>query len=157
MAGPEPKVEAWRALLEAHAAVLDHLSAELEMETSLPVTFYDVLLHLNEAPGHQLPMHELAARVLISKSGLTRLVDRMTAEGLVERRRGDDDRRVVYAGLTESGRTRLVGAAPVHLRGIDEHFGRHLSEGEADTLRTLLRRVADANGTPGNGSRSPRS
>jgi len=132
---------AWRSLLEAHAVLLDRLSRELEAETGLPVGFYDVLLHLNEAPQRRLPMHELAHRVLISKSGLTRLVDRMVAEGYLEREPAEDDRRVVYACLTASGRDRLVGAAPVHLRGIAEHFGRHLSDAEADTLRELLGRV----------------
>lgn len=139
------KVDAWRSLLEAHARVVERLTGDLETELGLPLTFYDVLLQLNEAPGHRLPMRELADRVLISKSGLTRLVDRMTAQGLVARTPCATDRRVVYAALTDVGRSRLVGAAPVHLRGIDEHFGRHLSDAEAQTLRSLLGRVVDAN------------
>lgn len=142
------KVEAWRTLLEAHARVLDRLSDELEAEAGLPITFYDVLLHLNQAPGRRLPMHELAERVLLSKSGLTRLVDRMASNGLVERKPCAEDRRIVFAVLTPAGRERLVGAAPVHLRGIDEHFGRHLSDEEADTLRALLARLAPGNGAP---------
>lgn len=146
MRAPEAKLDAWRALLEAHATVLEQLSEELEHEMGLPITFYDVLLHLNEAPDRRLPMRELAERVLLSKSGLTRLVDRMVAEGLVERAACESDRRIVYAVLTTAGRERLVGAAPVHLRGIEEHFGRHLTDNEADTLRGLLQRVAGANG-----------
>lgn len=143
---PHRKIAAWRALLEAHARVLDNLADELEVEMGLPVAFYDVLLQLNEAQDHRLPMRELADRVLLSKSGLTRLVDRMVGEGLVEREPSAADRRVIYAVLTEAGRSRLIGAAPVHLRGIEEHFGRHLNDLEADTLRTLLQRVANANG-----------
>lgn len=126
--------------------MLDHLSEELETEAGLPVGFYDVLLHLNEASDHRLPMHELAARVLLSKSGLTRLVDRMAAEGLVRREPGTEDRRIVHATLTPAGRERLVGAAPVHLRGIEQHFGCHLSDDEAATLHDLLTRVRDGNG-----------
>lgn len=137
------KLAAWRALLEAHAVLIDRLSAELEVEAGLPVTFYDVLLHLNEAPERRLPMHELARRVLLSKSGLTRLVDRMATEGYVEREPCGEDRRVVYARLTDPGRERLVGAAPVHLRGIEEHFGSRLTDDEAETLRVLLERVVD--------------
>lgn len=142
----ERKVAAWRSLLEAHARILDRLAGELEREMALPITFYDVLLHLNEAQGHRLPMRDLADRVLLSKSGLTRLVDRMAADGLVDRQPCDDDRRVVHAVLTEKGRSRLVGAAPVHLRGIEQHFGQHLSEDEAETLRELLERLVRANG-----------
>lgn len=148
MAAPalQGKVAAWRALLEAQARVLDHLADELEHQAGLPVTFYEVLLQLSEAPGGRLPMRELAERVLLSKSGLTRLVDRMVGAGLVERSPSTEDRRIVYAVLTGSGRERLVGAAPVHLRCVEQHFGRHLTDGEADTLRSLLERVATANG-----------
>ena len=142
------KAAAWRALLTAHSRVLGQLADELETEIGLPVSFYEVLLALSETPGERLPMRALAERVLLSKSGLTRVVDRMVVEDLVERHPSADDRRVIYACLTELGRARLARAAPVHLRGIEEHFGRHLNDAEADTLQHILRRIARANGRP---------
>ena len=81
----ERSMRAWRLFLEVHARVVNRLELELRDETGMPLTWYDVLVQLSEAPGHKLRMQELARRVLISKSGLTRLVDRLCAAGYVER------------------------------------------------------------------------
>jgi DNA-binding MarR family transcriptional regulator len=102
--------------------------------------WYDVLVSLANAGG-RLRMQELADRVLFSRSGLTRLVDRMTAAGLVSRERCEDDRRGTFAVLTRGGVARLREAAGVHLRGIHDHFTRHLSDDDVRALTGALVKV----------------
>jgi DNA-binding MarR family transcriptional regulator len=144
-ARPDPaQLAAWRRLLEAHATVTELLERELVAERGLPLSRYDVLLNLAEAPGGRLRMQELSASVLLSKSGLSRLVDRMVEAGLVRRERCQDDRRGWFAVLTDQGRSALRRAAPVHLRGIQEHFVRHLKPEEVEVLATALARVVAA-------------
>lgn len=138
------KLGAWRTLLEAHARVTQRLAAELEAETGLPLSWYDVLYQLYEAPGQQLRMLELADAVLLSKSGLTRLVDRMAAESLVERVPCEDDARGFFVHLTAAGQQRFRRAAPVHLAGIEQHFANLLGNEEAQELNRILGPVADA-------------
>lgn len=142
-------MEAWRAFLEAHARVVRVLEAELQAEKALPLPWYDVLVQLEEAEGHRLRMTELAARVLLSKSGLTRLVDRMCADGLVARSADDSDRRGRWVSLEPAGIARLHDAAPVHMRGVEAHFANHLDAGEATALATILRRIATDACRPG--------
>jgi len=144
-ARPDPaQLAAWRRLLEAHATVTELLERELVAERGLPLSRYDVLLNLAEAPEGRLRMQELSASVLLSKSGLSRLVDRMVEAGLVRRERCQDDRRGWFAVLTDQGRSALRRAAPVHLRGIQEHFVRHLKPEEVEVLATALARVVAA-------------
>ena len=144
-ARPDPaQLSAWRRLLEAHATVTELLEHELVTERGLPLSRYDVLLNLAEAPGGRLRMQELSASVLLSKSGLSRLVDRMVEAGLVRRERCQDDRRGWFAVLTDQGRSALRRAAPVHLRGIQEHFAQHLEPEEVQVLTTALARVVAA-------------
>jgi DNA-binding MarR family transcriptional regulator len=140
----ERHLAAWRSLLEVHATVVELLSRELEEQRGLPLGWYDVLLTLDQAPEQRLRMQELAQSVLLSKSGLTRLIDRMEAEGLVRRERCPSDRRGAFAVLTPEGRSAFRRAAPVHLRGIQEHFARHLDDDEAATLHDALARVTSA-------------
>ena len=134
----------WRLLLEAHAALTDLLERELVAERGLPLNRYDVLLNLAEAPDGRLRMQELSESVLLSKSGLSRLVDRMVEAGLVRRERSQADRRGWYAVLTDQGRSALRRAAPTHLRGIQEHFARHLDTAEVQVLAAALGRVVAA-------------
>ena len=144
-ARPDPaQLAAWRLLLEAHATTTELLERELVAERGLPLTRYDVLLNLAEAPGGRLRMQELSASVLLSKSGLSRLVDRMVDAGLVRRERCQDDRRGWFAVLTDQGRSALRRAAPVHLRGIHEHFASQLSPEEVEVLTAALSRVVAA-------------
>jgi DNA-binding MarR family transcriptional regulator len=144
-ARPDPaQLSAWRLLLEAHAATTELLERELVAERGLPLSRYDVLLNLAEAPGGRLRMQELSASVLLSKSGLSRLVDRMVEAGLVRRERCQDDRRGWFAVLTDQGRSALRRAAPIHLRGIHEHFARHLEPEEVQVLAAALSRVVAA-------------
>jgi len=138
------RLAAWRAFLEAHAALLDVLGAELEQERRLPLAWYDVLVQLSEVPEGRLRMQELARSLLISKSGLTRLVDRMEKAGYVERQPCPADLRGTFAVLTPAGRSALREAAPVHLRGVQQYFTRHLSATEAETLRAAFTRIREA-------------
>jgi DNA-binding MarR family transcriptional regulator len=140
----QARMRAWRAFLVAHARVTDTLATELEAETKLPLTWYDVLVQLSEADENKLRMQDLARAVLLSKSGLTRLVDRMASEGLVTREPCLDDRRGTFVCLSPAGRNRLDGASPTHLRGIAEHFTSYLTEAEAKTLHALLDRIVQA-------------
>jgi DNA-binding MarR family transcriptional regulator len=142
----EERAGAFPALLRAHAAVLCHLTRELEEQTGLPLTWYEVLLHLNAAPDRRLRIQDLADRVILSRSRVSRLVDEMTRAGLVARQADPADGRGCYAALTPDGRHRFRRAAPVHLRGIEEHFGRHLSAAEQETMKRALERVAAAEG-----------
>jgi DNA-binding MarR family transcriptional regulator len=154
---PDPRhLAAWRSLLQAHAALTELLERELVTERGLPLSRYEVLLYLAESPDGRLRMQELADSVLLSKSGLTRLVDRMEAAGLVRRERCPDDRRGAYAVLTEHGRAVLRRAAPVHLRGIQEHFGRHVGEDEARAVSAALDRVVAAARAARAGAAGPR-
>lgn len=140
----EKDLVAWRAFLEAHAFVLSKLADELEAEREMPLGWYDVLVQLSEAEGNKLRMTELADRVLLSKSGLTRLVDRMCDAGLVSRMADEEDRRGRWVEMTKLGRQRLVDAAPVHMRGVHQYFTDYLSDEEAAVLGAALRRIADA-------------
>lgn len=141
--GPqEPQLAAWRAFLRAHATVMDRLDHELQAEQGLLLTWYEVLLHLAEAPDDRLRLSDLASRLLVSRSGITRLVDRMVGAGLIERQACPTDRRGSFAVLTGDGRARLRRAAPVHLRGIEEHFARHLRPEEVGPVRAAMERLA---------------
>ena len=138
------RVGVWRSFLRAHAAVVRELERELAAEAGMPLGWYDVLLQLVEAPGHRLRMAELADRVLLSRSGLTRLVDRLQAEGLVRREPSTDDARGTYTVLTDAGLARLRGAAPVHLAGVRRHWLAHFTDDELRTLDALLSRIEPA-------------
>ncbi len=131
------EMAAWRAFLRAHATVIRRLEAELVAEHDLPLASYDVLVQLSEAPDRRLRMTELADRVLLSRSGLTRLVDRLVRDGLVQRQACPEDARGMLAVLTPAGLERLERAWPTHLRGVAAHLER-LSPEEVETLAALL-------------------
>jgi DNA-binding MarR family transcriptional regulator len=135
------RVEVWRSFLRAHASTVRELERELAAEAGMPLAWYDVLLQLVEAPDHRLRMAELADRVLLSRSGLTRLVDRLQAEGLVRREPSQDDARGTYTVLTTAGFDRLRRAAPVHLDGVARHWLGHFTDDELRQLGSLLRRI----------------
>ncbi len=138
----ERGMRAWRGLLQAHAHVTRVLEAELEAIHHLPLASYDVLVQLAEAPNHELRMSELAQAVLLSRSGLTRLVDRLEREGLVTRRTCPSDARGTLATLTPQGLDRLRAASGTHLKGVSRHVLSHFSRAEQDQLAELLGRLS---------------
>lgn len=142
--GPrDPRLETWRSFLVAHAQIRRQLERELQAEQSLGLGEYEVLLLLARAEHRQLRMSELADRLVLSRSGVTRLVDRLEAESLVERTSCATDRRGSWATLTDAGHTRLRRAAPTHLRGVGEHFLDRIPPAELDALQRTLDRVLD--------------
>lgn len=130
----DEELQAWRGLVRAHAALAKRLDSELETEHGLPLTSFEVLHHLEEAPEGRMRMCDLASAIQLSRSGLTRLVDRLERDGLLSRCSCDHDARGAYACLTETGRERLSAARDTHLSGVREHFLSHFS---ADELRTI--------------------
>ena len=139
-------LQAWQAFLSAHSVVVAQLERELREEQDLPLSVYEVLLWLRRAPARRLRMHELADSVLLTPSGLTRVVDRMEQQALVRRHQAEGDRRGRYVELTDQGLARLREASPVHLRGIQEHFASHLTAEEGASLRRALEKVSRAAG-----------
>jgi DNA-binding MarR family transcriptional regulator len=142
------EMRAWAAFLDAQAALLRQLEAELIEKEDMTLAEFDVLIQLGIAPDRRLRMTELSERVRLSRSGLTRLVDRMVQAGLVKRARCGSDRRGTFATLTATGSSRLRRARPVHFRGIREHFGKRLSAAQlsavADALEPLGRDMRHA-------------
>lgn len=137
----DPRLQAWTAFLRAHARIIRALERELQDEQGMALTDYDVLVQLAAVEGRRLRMSELADRLMLSRSGATRLVDRLVADGLVERVSCDDDRRGQWASLTDAGHDRLRRAAPTHLRGVAEHFVERLSDDEIASLARMLGRL----------------
>ncbi len=135
----------WRAFLRAHATLVRGLERDLEQAGGVPLPFYGVLVSLAEAPEHALRLTDLAERVALTKSGLTRLLDRMEERGLVARRACEEDRRGQYAVLAPPGRRALRRSAPTHLRGIAARFADRLAPRELTVLREALGRVAEVN------------
>jgi DNA-binding MarR family transcriptional regulator len=136
------ELRAWRGLLRAHALLVKRLDADLEAAHGLPLTSYEVLLHLASAEGRKMRMCDVAESVLLSRSGLTRLVDRLERDGYVERVSCADDARGAYARLTDGGRSKLSAASSTHLEGIRAHFLAHFSPAELALLAEAWERVA---------------
>lgn len=133
-------LDAWSALLRAHASLLRQLESDLEKQTGLPLADFDVLAQLAIAGG-ELRMTQLADRALISRSGMTRRVARLVAEGLVRRADAAADARGVVVTLTDEGVARLTETAPVHTRGISDLFVARLDDQELNALRSALEKV----------------
>jgi len=151
----DPSLQAWAALMEAQSSVVEGVEAELLAETDLPLAWHEVLVRLARADDGAMRMQELARSVLLSKSGLTRLADRMQRAGLIERRSCPSDRRGTLAVVTDRGRVALDRAAPVFLRAVDAHFARHLGVREMQSLRQILRKVTTGNGRQGEDECAP--
>jgi DNA-binding MarR family transcriptional regulator len=142
----DPQLTAWRRFLQAHAVLTRRLEADLLAEHQLPLASYDVLVQLVEAPEQRLRMTELAQRVLISRSGLTRLVDRLEREGLVRREACDDDARGLFAVLTEQGYDRLRTASSTHLRGVQSYAIGRLDDAQVEALGEICGAMLGADG-----------
>src|SRR5215218_401853 len=127
------RLRAWRLYFESALALLDVLDAELERDSGIPLRWYDVLVHLEETPDG-LRMNELAERILYSKSGFTRVVDRMEEAALVQRVRPENDRRSILVVLTDEGRKTMEQARRHHRHSIERHFSRHLADTDIKAL-----------------------
>jgi DNA-binding MarR family transcriptional regulator len=137
---------AWRSLVRAHACLVKRLDAQLEAEHGLPLTSHEVLLRLSETPGGKMRMHDIASSVLLSRSGLTRLVDRLERDGLVDRCSCENDARGAYAVITDAGRAKLAEAGASHRAAVRSLFLAHYTEAELEQLGMLLGRLLPADG-----------
>src|SRR4051794_10273299 len=135
------RLRAWRLYVESALALVDVLHAELERDAGIPLRWYDALIHLEETP-EGLRMNELAERILYSKSGFTRVVDRLEEAGLVQRVRPDSDRRSILVVLTDQGRTTMEHARRHHRHAIEQHFSQHLSDSDIKALTRALEKLS---------------
>ena len=138
---PPQQLESWIAYLRSHSAITRELSADLQHEHGLTLNDYEVLLHLSHAEGGMMRRVDLAESVLLTASGITRLLDGLERAGFVCKQTCSSDARVSYAKLTDEGRAKLKAAAVTHLRGVDELFLGRYSEAERATLAELLSRL----------------
>jgi DNA-binding MarR family transcriptional regulator len=136
------ELAAWRGMLRVHATLTRALDAELTERHGLPLTSYEVLLFLADAPGGRMRMSELADSVLLSRSGLTRLVDRLERDGLLAREQCEEDARGYFAAITDSGRAVFDEARRTHLAGVRERFIDRLSRDDLRTLGEFWEKVA---------------
>src|SRR6476620_287647 len=135
------ELAAWRGFLRVHSGIVRELNTELELTHALPLAHYEVLFHLDGAPCGKLTMSELAQSVLLSQSGVTRLVDRLVRSGLVVREGCSADRRVMYARLTDEGREALIEARPTLIEGVRQRFLARFDDAELDVLADAWERV----------------
>ncbi|HJZ48496.1 MAG TPA: MarR family transcriptional regulator [Roseiflexaceae bacterium] len=138
------QITAWRLFITAHATLIEQIDRELAAAGCIPLQWYDVLVELFEAPERRLRMAELARRVVLSRSSLTHLADRLEREGLLARERVHTDRRGAYAVLTAQGEQALRAAWPIYARGIAQHFVRHLTHGDIQILTDVFQRLLTA-------------
>ena len=143
----DPRLAPWRSFLLAHARVSRRLDEELRAEHDVSFAEYDALLTIATAPARRIRMRHLADQVLLSKSGVTRLIDRLVADGLVERDTCVTDARGAEAVLTEAGLHRLRAASSTHLRGISDHFLDVLDAGQLAEVGRAMEAVADRAGS----------
>jgi DNA-binding MarR family transcriptional regulator len=140
----DARVAEWWTFTAAHALLVQRVGRDLAAATSLPLVSYNVLRLLHEAPGGRLRLSELARAVHLTRSGVTRLANRLERAGLLHREDNASDRRSSCAVLTDRGRAEWRRARGVFVRAVAEHFGRHLSDREAATLNMVLSRIVTA-------------
>jgi DNA-binding MarR family transcriptional regulator len=139
----DPSLGAWRAFIQTHARLLHRLDEELQAAHGLSLAEYDALLQLVSAPERRLRMSALADRVLLSRSGITRLVDRLVADGMVERSACPTDARGSMAQITQQGVSRLRAASKTHLDGVRRYFLDVVSAEDQAVIERALGRVGD--------------
>src|SRR5919197_5818690 len=138
---PPQRLESWVSFLQSHAAITRELSAQLQHEHGLTLSDYEVLLRLKNAEGGRMRRVDLAEQVLLTASGITRLLEGLERAGFVRKENCASDARVTYAKITPAGTAKLREAAKTHLRGLDELFVGRYSESELTTLADLLSRL----------------
>ena len=134
----DPALRAWRALLRAHRRVSRALDAELSRRGGLPLRAYEVLSRLARAPGCAMRMSDLASSVLLSASGVTRLVDQLADRGLIERQADSKDARATIAVLTREGKALLRKTNGIYSEGVIKHFASHLADAEVQAIAEAL-------------------
>jgi DNA-binding MarR family transcriptional regulator len=137
-------LEAWRSYLQSHASILRVLDADLVAEHGMTSRDYEVLLYLSQAEERKLPMSALAESTMLTRSGITRLIDGLVACGLIERVSCESDARISYAQLTDAGYEKLRHAGRTHITGIQRLFLEHFTDEEIDQLAELLGRLPGA-------------
>ena len=137
-------LDAWRSYLQSHASILRELDAELVAEHGMTTRDYEVLLYLAQAPDRRLAMSELAVSTMLTRSGITRLVDGLVSAGLIERVACPSDARVSYAELTERGYEKLREAGCTHIASVRRLFVEYYTDGEIEQLASLLSRLPGA-------------
>jgi DNA-binding MarR family transcriptional regulator len=143
LAPSDPRLDVWRTFLQAHARLFRRLDDELRQEHGLSLPEYEALMHIGRAPGRRLRMSQLAQQVLLSKSGVTRLIDRLVADGFVERSTCSSDARGAEAVITAAGLERLRAAADTHLGGIDRYFVSALTAEELGIIARTMQSVSE--------------
>jgi DNA-binding MarR family transcriptional regulator len=146
MADVDP-ISAWAHLLRAHAAVLPKVERAL-LPTGLPLSWYDVLLVVNAAPGRRLRMTELGQQAVVSRERVSRVVTELERAGLIERQANPDDKRSSFAAITPEGRKRLRATAPTYLKAVEEHFLSQLTAKETQVIAAALGRIVAAEEAP---------
>jgi DNA-binding MarR family transcriptional regulator len=144
---PEQRA-AWAGFIRVHAAIVRELDVELRAAHGLPLSSFDVLVQLSLAPEGRMQMYELAEAVHLSRSGLTRLVDRLERQGLLKRRRGERDPRRVFASITRRGLDRLAETTPTHLAGVRRRFLERLSQAQVKQLAAVWAQLLDSEPEP---------
>jgi DNA-binding MarR family transcriptional regulator len=138
----KPQLDAWRALLRGQALLLEQVERDLAEADLPPLNWYDVLTELNKAPGGRMRIHELANAVILSRSGLSRLLDRIESAGLLRREPCKDDRRGAFAAITPGGKRMLDRMWPLYERRLAEHFNPQFQADDAKTLIAAMDGVA---------------
>ncbi len=134
-------VDAWRGLLFAHAKVVRALEADMLEEHDLPITWFDLLSRLKQAPDQRLRMHQLEEASVFTRSGLTRVSDRLEEAGFVRREQSAEDRRGIYLAITQAGIDKIDEVWPDHAVSIQKHFGQHLDRRDAKSLQTATEKI----------------
>ena len=138
------RMQVWRDFLATYSRVMAALEEDLQSQSNLPLNWFDVLVQLSEAPDTRLRMQDLASFVMMTRSGLTRRIDRMVEAGLVRREPVPGDRRSAYTALTEEGFQKLLSVVPGHRDRVEQYFRSHLSEQDAEVMRHAFGRMLSA-------------
>jgi len=137
----EDQLALWRSFVNLHAGIIRRIEKDLAEDQLVPLTWYDVLVALYQAPGKKLRMNELTEKTVLSPSGITRLVERLEKDGLVRRERTDEDRRGSYAVLTREGKRAFLKAWPTYQQGIYTYFVSLLNDEEQKIIRSAFERI----------------
>ncbi len=138
-------LDAWRGFLFAHAKVVRALEADMIEQHDLPLTWFDLLSRIKQAPGQRLRMHQLEEASLFTRSGITGLADRIEKAGFVRRERSAEDRRGVYLAITQAGTDKIDEVWPDHELSIQSHFGQHLDPKGAKALQAVTEKILNPN------------